>query len=275
MQTKPWTIIPRSHDTAPPLAAASLTRASTGATVPPKGCPWGEIVCFLEAYLPGLRGMDFDVPSTRPTRNGPSGPSVSANMRSRQSSGWNGSPTRAGRSPPSSSMPRWVRVPDQEPDRPRGPVLRAGDTRRLFEINGVKFVVAICHEAFRYPRRSGGCGPRGQGRLHHPPRERPDRGSRRSGDRAVLEKAMMCRGLENTVYFCQCQLRVPLPESAISLSGPSGEVPGPPGLAGKTNYGGVHRCRVGDWAAGRPVRPRYANPAINTNCYRVIAVIRR
>jgi predicted amidohydrolase len=43
-----------------------------------------------------------------------------------------------------------------------------GDTRRLFEVRGVKFGVAICHEGFRYPETVRWAAMRGAKIVFHP-----------------------------------------------------------------------------------------------------------
>ena len=54
-----------------------------------------------------------------------------------------------------------------------------GSTRRLFEVNGTKFGVAICHEGWRYPETVRWArGARREGRLSSAAhRERPRRAS--------------------------------------------------------------------------------------------------
>jgi predicted amidohydrolase len=103
-----------------------------------------------------------------------------------------------------------------------------GRTRQLFEVNGVKFGVAICHEGFRYPETVRWAAIRGAQVVFHP----HCTGSDRTGVRPTqwgspagpyYEKAMMCRGLENTIYFASVNYAFRYPESATSLIGPSGE----------------------------------------------------
>ena len=91
-----------------------------------------QIVCFPEAYLPGLRGQDFDVPPFDAARAGAGARrrrAVGARAHgSRRSSGWRGRRT-AGRQIAAyviDARGRGPGVPDEEPDRSeRGAVLRA------------------------------------------------------------------------------------------------------------------------------------------------------
>ncbi len=103
-----------------------------------------------------------------------------------------------------------------------------GDTRQLFEVNGVKFGVAICHEGFRYPETVRWAAMRGAKIVFHP----HCTGSDRTGasptqwgapDAPYYEKAMMCRALENTIYFASVNYAFRYQESATSVIAPSGE----------------------------------------------------
>ncbi len=102
-----------------------------------------------------------------------------------------------------------------------------GNTRRLFEVNGVKFGVAICHEGWRYPETVRWAAVRGARIVFHPQHT----GSDQDGvlltqwgavDSPYYEKAMMCRGLENTIYFASVNYALRYQESATSLIDPQG-----------------------------------------------------
>jgi predicted amidohydrolase len=103
-----------------------------------------------------------------------------------------------------------------------------GNTRQLFEINGVKFGVAICHEGWRYPETVRWAAIRGAKIVFHPQHT----GSHREGTRLTkwgspeapyYEKAMMMRSRENTIYFASVNYALRFQESATSLIDPSGE----------------------------------------------------
>ena len=81
-----------------------------------------------------------------------------------------------------------------------------GNTRQLFEVDGVKFGIAICHEGFRYPETVRWAATRGARVVFHPHLTGSDRqGLRleRWGDPAApyYEQATRLRALENTIYF--------------------------------------------------------------------------
>src|SRR5690348_8014264 len=102
-----------------------------------------------------------------------------------------------------------------------------GDTRQLFEVNGVKFGVVICHEGWRYPETVRWAATRGAHIVFHPQHTGTHAGDRRlrewgSPDAPYYEKAMMCRSLENGVYFASVNYALPFQESATSLIDPAG-----------------------------------------------------
>jgi predicted amidohydrolase len=192
-----------------------------------------EIVCFPEAYLPGLRGLDFVVPPFGQAEQDRVLETVARWARRyalatilgmerivearRQIAaavfdargellGWQ---TKNQLDP----SEEWYYVP--------------GDTRRLFEVNGVKFGVAICHEGWRYPETVRWAAARGAKIVFHPQHT----GSLGDGfrprpwgadDAPYYEKAMMMRSIENTIYFASVNYALPHPEAATSLIDPSG-----------------------------------------------------
>ncbi|HEX8244294.1 MAG TPA: carbon-nitrogen hydrolase family protein, partial [Longimicrobium sp.] len=109
------------------------------------------------------------------------------------------------------------------------PLYVHGHARRLFDINGVKFGVAICHEAFRYPETVRWAAVRGAKLVFHPHCTGSDRtGTQpaRWGDPAspYYEKAMMCRALENGIFFASVNYAFRYQDSATSVIGPQGEL---------------------------------------------------
>lgn len=192
-----------------------------------------EIVCFPEAYLPGLRGQDFEpVPFDRARQE----QALAAVARSARTHGvatilGMERVTDAGR-----QIAAWVldargeiqgvQTKNQlDPTEDRFYV--PGQTRRLFEIGGVKFGVAICHEGWRYPETVRWAAVRGAKIVFHPQHT----GSERAGvsptqwgaaDGPFYEKAMIARSMENTIYFASVNYALRFPESATSLIDPRG-----------------------------------------------------
>jgi predicted amidohydrolase len=193
-----------------------------------------EIVCFPEAYLPGLRGLDFDVPDfdladerrvleslARFTKE--NNIAAIAGMEHIADDGrqivaavFNADGTLQGMQTKNQLDPSEERfyIP--------------GTTRRVFDVNGVKFGIAICHEGWRYPETVRWAATRGARIVFHPQHT----GAQRQGiqltrwlspDAPYYEKAMMCRALENTIYFASVNYALRYPESATAVIGPTGE----------------------------------------------------
>ena len=194
-----------------------------------------EIVCFPEAYLPGLRGQDFDVPSFERDDEFRMLFEVGAHARECRIAVILGMEhiSDDGRQIAAfvfdaDGVLLGVQTKNQlDPSEDRFYV--PGTTRRVFEINGVKFGIAICHEGWRYPETVRWAAMRGAKIVFHP--------SLTGGERAGVtklttfgssaapyyEKAMLCRSIENTIYFASVNYAVRNPEAATALITPSGE----------------------------------------------------
>lgn len=193
-----------------------------------------EIVCFPEAYLPGLRGQDFDVLPFDPARQAQTMLAVQDMARTHAIATILGMEriTGAGRQiaafviDSSGELQGYQTKNQLDPSEDRFYV--PGDSRRVFEVNGVKFGVAICHEGWRYPETVRWAAARGAKIVFHPQLT----GSNTQGTRLTewgaanapyYEKAMMMRSRENTIYFASVNYAVRYQESATSLIAPSGE----------------------------------------------------
>ncbi|HEX4613491.1 MAG TPA: carbon-nitrogen hydrolase family protein [Urbifossiella sp.] len=192
------------------------------------------IACFPEAYLPGLRGLDFDVPPFDRAAQDRVLAAAARMARAHRIAAvlgmeWH---TPAGRHIAAVVVDaagefRGVQTKNQL-DPSEEPLYVPGRTRQVFEVGGLRFGVAICHEGFRYPETVRWAAARGAKVVFHP----HCTGSDRTGERptqwgdpggAYYEKAMMCRGLENTVYFASVNYAFRYQESATTLIGPAGE----------------------------------------------------
>ncbi len=192
------------------------------------------IVCFPEAYLPGLRGQDFQVPPFDPADQERVLKTVSDWARTYAVAVILGMEriTEAGRQIAAAVIDAQGRMQgfqtknqlDPSEDRFYVP----GDTRRLFEIDGVRFGVTICHEGWRYPETVRWAAVRGARIVFHPQHtgsEQPGVHPAQWGaaDAPYYEKAMMMRSRENTIYFASVNYALRHQESATSLIAPSGE----------------------------------------------------
>ena len=92
----------------------------------------------------------------------------------------------------------------------------------------MKFGVAICHEGWRYPETVRWAAVRGAKIVFHPHHTGSDQEGVRltqwgAASGPYYEKAMMCRSMENTIYFASVNYALRFQESATSLIAPSGE----------------------------------------------------
>ena len=192
------------------------------------------ILCFPEAYLPGLRGLDFTVPDFDQSQQEQALQSVSQWAKSHNVTVILGME----RSTPKGRQIAAVVCDNNgellgvqtknQLDPSEEPYYVPGTTRHIFEVNGIKFGVAICHEAFRYPETVRWAAVRGAKIVFHP----HCTGSDKTGtvptqwgapSSPYYEKAMMCRALENTIYFAGVNYAFRYQESATCILSPSGE----------------------------------------------------
>ena len=193
-----------------------------------------RIVCFPEAYLPGLRGQDFEVipwdaeQEERALRAvmqiakahriaiilcleriTPAGRQIAACVINADG-----------------SVQGWQTKTQLDPSEDRFYV--PGNARRMFEVDGVRFGVAICHEGWRYPETVRWAAARGATIVFHPQHT----GTETSGmsltewgapTNPYYEKAMMMRSIENAIWFASVNYALRYQEAATSLIDPSGK----------------------------------------------------
>ena len=192
-----------------------------------------EIVCFPEAYLPGLRGQDFEVYPFDQAQQERALDAVAHYALTYGVSTILGMEnlTDGGRQIAAFVIDARGEVRGYQTKNQLDPsedqFYVPGNTRQLFEINGTKFGVAICHEGWRYPETVRWAAVRGAKIVFHPQHT----GTEREGVRlekwgdaraTYYEKAMICRSLENTVYFASVNYALHFQESATSLIAPTG-----------------------------------------------------
>jgi predicted amidohydrolase len=103
-----------------------------------------------------------------------------------------------------------------------------GTERSIFEVNGVKFGITICHEGFRYPESVRWAAREGASIVFHPHLTGSDVKGVQISDWGNInspyyEKAMMMRALENTIYFASVGHTMQYQEAATSLIAPDGK----------------------------------------------------
>ncbi len=194
-----------------------------------------RIVCFPEAYVPGLRGQDFPVADfTADDEQGvmdrvsslarDAGIAVilgtehlSAKGRHIAAAVFDATGVLLG-----AQLKTQL---DPSEDAPYIP----GDSRRVFEVEGLKFGIAICHEGWRYPETVRWAAVRGAHIVFHPQLTGSDRGGPTlttwgALDNPYYERAMGLRSRENTIWFASVNYGVRFQEAATSLIAPSGEL---------------------------------------------------
>ena len=103
----------------------------------------------------------------------------------------------------------------------------AGTERHIFEVNGLKFGIVICHEGFRYPESVRWAARKGAKLVFHPHFTGSDAEGMLptewgSMDNPYYEKALMMRALENTIFFAGSNYATLFPESASAVIAPDG-----------------------------------------------------
>ncbi len=193
-----------------------------------------EIACFPEAYLPGLRGQDFDVLPFDQRQQERVLQAVAQWARAYDVATILGMErlTEAGRQIAAFVIDARGEIQGCQTKNQLAPsedqFYVPGNTRQLFEINGIKFGVAICHEGWRYPETVRWAAARGAKIVFHPHHTGSDQAGLRLtqwGDARApyYEKAMMMRSMENTIYFASVNYALRFQESATCLIDPSGQ----------------------------------------------------
>ena len=140
-----------------------------------------EIICFPEAYLPGLRGQDFEVLPFDQTHQERAIRTVTQWARTYAISTILGMErlTEAGRQIVAFVIDAQGHIMGFQTKNQLDPTedqyYVPGNTRRVFEIKGVKFGVAICHEGWRYPETVRWAAVRGAKIVFHPHHTGSDR----------------------------------------------------------------------------------------------------
>jgi predicted amidohydrolase len=181
-----------------------------------------RIICFPEAYLPGLRGQDFEVYPFGEDDEERALETIARWSRD------HGIATIVGmehaRQIAAFVIDRHGTVVGCQTKNQLDPAedrfYVPGTARQMFEIDGLKFGIAICHEGWRYPETVRWAAVRGAQIVFHPQLTGSVRGP---AEPAYYPEAMRMRSRENTIYFASVNYALPFPESATSIIDPSGE----------------------------------------------------
>jgi len=193
-----------------------------------------RIVCFPEAYLPGLRGQDFATCEWNEAIQERVLNAAAALARSNSVAMIlsverltpAGSQIAAAVIDAGGRLIGWQSKNQLDPSEDNYYV--PGRTRRIFDIDGLRFGVVTCHEGWRYPETVRWAAVRGASVVFHP--QHTGSNGRRSipsewggACGAYYGKAMLCRSRENTIYFASVNYALAAPEAATSLIDPLGE----------------------------------------------------
>ena len=192
-----------------------------------------RVVCFPEAYVPGLRGVGVDVPPFSAADQAHVVESVGGWARAHGIAvvlgmEWiadTGRHIAAAVFDPAGDL-QGVQLKTQLDPTEEG-LYVPGTSRRLFEVEGLRFGVAICHEGFRYPETVRWAARRGAHVVFHPHWTGSDRegvtlATWGSPEAPYYERAVMCRALENTIYVASVTVTTQFQESATAVIDPSG-----------------------------------------------------
>jgi len=193
-----------------------------------------EIVCFPEAYLPGLRGQDFNVPDFDVNDQKRVVRAVTHWAHTYKMSTILGMEhvTDQGRQivavviGPDGEVQGYQTKNQLDPSEDKFYV--PGNKRQMFSVNGTKFGVTICHEGWRYPETVRWAAARGAKVVFHLQHTGAELDGIKlthwgSKDAPYYEKGMTMRSIENTIYFASVNYALRFQESATSVINPSGQ----------------------------------------------------
>jgi predicted amidohydrolase len=192
-----------------------------------------EIVCFPESYIPGLRGQDFAVPGHNQAALESALDQICQAAKEHSVTTIMGMDweTKLGLQNVAFVISQTGEVQGYQTKNQMDPTEEGlfvpGQDRQLFETNNIKFGVSICHEGWRYPESVRWAAVRGAKIVFHPHYSGSDNKgltlkSWGAADSPFYEKAMICRSMENTIYFASVNYALRHQESATSIIAPSG-----------------------------------------------------
>jgi predicted amidohydrolase len=194
-----------------------------------------QLVCFPEAYLPGLRGS-----SRHPVPAPPDQPAQAAALARLQAGckqhgiaaivgmEWMSDVGLENRAFVIGSDGTLLGYQTKNQITPGGEEEHyvPDGRRQIFQLGDVTFGIVICHEGWRYPETVRWAAVRGAQVIFQPQwtgHDAFDRSPARWGE-SFYEKAMECRAQENSVYFASVQPAMRHQNSATSLIDPRGNL---------------------------------------------------
>jgi predicted amidohydrolase len=193
-----------------------------------------EIICFPESYIPGYRGEEFEVEAHSPEKLKAALHEVCAIAKEYAIAvilpmDWDHPEGILNVAYVISNKGEIMGYQTKNQlDPTEDNMFIPGVERSVFEVNGVKFGIVICHEGFRYPAATRWAARRDAKIVFHP----HCTGSNTQGqqltewghkDNPYYEKAMMLRAMENTIYFASSNYTMRYPESGSAIIAPDGK----------------------------------------------------
>ncbi|WP_316787712.1 carbon-nitrogen hydrolase family protein [Pedobacter frigoris] len=193
-----------------------------------------EIICFPESYLPGYPGMGYSdqdrgAESLSGALDRAAEVAKSYNIAIIVPMDWHSSAGLVNTAFVISSKGEILgHQTKNQLDPSEDNMWVSGTQRHLFEVNGVKFGISICHEGFRYPESVRWAAKNGASIVFHPHYTENRENGKISAewgsmDNPYYEKAMMMRSIENTIYFASVNYASEYMESATSIIDPEGK----------------------------------------------------
>lgn len=194
-----------------------------------------EIICFPESYIPGYPAIEYDVPKASPAELQAALNTVCEIAKANAIAiiipmDWyhtNDDFSNIAHVISNTGEVLGYQTKNQL-DPTEDHIWVPGTKRHIFEVNGLKFGITICHEGFRYPESVRWAAREGAKIVFHPHLAGSDVEGRLptewgSMDNAYYEKAMLMRANENAIYFASVNYAMKYPESATSLISPDGK----------------------------------------------------
>lgn len=188
-----------------------------------------DIVCFPEAYLPGLRGTDVALPPPDQQAMDRALSSLQRMCKQHATTAIVGmewiSPfglhNRAYVISDEGSVLGY-QTKNQIPPGGESEHYVPDGARSMFQVKGVPFGISICHEAWRYPETVRWAAVRGAKIVFQPQWTGKHTGQVKLANwgTSFFEKAMVCRAGENSIYFASVNVAMDYQTSATSLIDP-------------------------------------------------------
>lgn len=107
------------------------------------------------------------------------------------------------------------------------PVYEPGTERQVFEVDGIRFGIVICHEGFRYPETVRWAVRNGAQVVFHPHYDEAEPGAFQPTEFAdprnsFHEKAFLCRAAENSCYYAAVNCASPGSPTTSAVVRPDG-----------------------------------------------------